>query len=121
MRIISQNSMIDVPYEVCAFSIGENINGFNIYARSKFLDEKPCLYATYNSEAKALKAMEMLRSAYVGLPILFQNVDMNESVVDKLKEWKRNGIVLIHDNAEVKIEQVNNAIFQFPKDEEIEV
>lgn len=85
------------------------------------LDEKPCRFADYSSEEKAIKVMEMLRSAYVGLPILFQNVDMNESVVDKLKEWKRDGIILIHDNAEAKIEQVKNAIFQFPKDEEIEV
>ena len=123
MRLISQNGMIDVPYKISALSTGygEPDRKYNIYVRSKLLDEKPCVFATYSNEAKALKVMEMLRNAYVGLPILFQNVDMNESVVDKLKEWKRDGIVLLHDNADSKIEQVNNAIFKFPADEEVEV
>lgn len=122
MRLVSQDGMIDVPYEISALSIGygEPNRKYEIYIRSKFLDEKPCAFATYSTKEKALKVMEMLRKAYVGLPILFQNVDMDESVVDKLKEWKRDGIMLLHDNAETKIEQVNNAIFVFPKDEEVE-
>ena len=95
MRIISQNSMIDVPYEVCAFSIGENINGFNIYARSKFLDEKPCLYATYKSEEKALKAMEMLREKYTYF-----------CTAETPKYWFAFN---------------NPKVFRFPQDDEIEV
>lgn len=121
MRLISQNGMIDVPYDLSALSIGEVGSSTTIYIRSRLLGEKPCVFATYFNTDKALKVMEMLRNAYVGLPILFQNVDMNESVVDKLKEWKRDGIVLLHDNADSKIEQVNNAIFKFPADEEVEV
>ena len=123
MRLISQNGMIDVPYEISALSIGfgEPDRKYNIYIRSKLLDEKPCVFATYSTKDKVLTVMEMLRNAYVGLPILFQNVDMNESVVEKLKEWKRDGIVLLHDNADSKIEQVNNAIFKFPDDSEVEV
>ena len=123
MRLISQNGSIDVPYDYFSLTI----------ATGKYKDvEVACIYchklsspqgtklAEYSTMKKAEKAMEMLRTAYVGLPILFQNVDMNESVVDKLKEWKRDGIVLLHDNADSKIEQVNNAIFQFPKDEDVE-
>lgn len=123
MRLISQDRKIDVPYEISALSMGfgEPDRKYNIYIRSKLLDEKPCVLATYTTEAKAIKAMEMVRNAYVRLPILFQNVDMSENVLDKLKEWKRDGIVLFHDNAETKVEQVNNAIFQFPADDEIEV
>ena len=119
MRIISQNSMIDVPYEVCAFSIGENINGFNIYARSKFLDEKPCLYATYKSEEKALKAMEMLRDAYVGMPVIMQNVEVADEVIEKLK--KQNVICAKLPEEKSSIEYVNNTYFKFPKDNDVEV
>ena len=121
MRLASQDGMIDVPYDISALSIGGMGESATIYVRSKLLDEKPCVFATYSTKSKALKVMEMLRNAYVGLPILFQNVDMNESVVDKLNEWKRDGIVLLHDNADPKIEQVNNAIFKFPDDSEVEV
>lgn len=122
MRLISQDGMIDVPHEISALSIGfgEPDKKYNIYIRSKLLDEKPCVFATYSTKDKAIKVMEMLRKAYLRLPILLQNVDMDESVVEKLKEWKRDGIVLLHDNAETKIEQVNNAIFVFPKDDEVE-
>lgn len=120
MRLISQDGMIDVPYEISALSIGRMGESVTIYVRSKLLDEKPCVFATYSNTDKSLKVMEMLRKSYIGLPILFQNVDIDESVVEKLNEWKRDGIVLLHDNAETKIEQVNNAIFVFPKDEEVE-
>ena len=114
MRIISQGGHADLPYEEIALCMACE----DIIARH---NDKEYLMARYSTMDKAKKAMEMLRTAYVGLPILFQNVDMNESVVDKLKEWKRDGIVLLHDNADSKIEQVNNAIFQFPKDEDVEV
>ena len=117
MRVISQDDAFDFPYENIMVARIEN----NVVCATMPNIEDKVLLGEYSSREKALKAMEMLRNAYVGLPILFQNVDMDESVLDKLKEWKRDGIVLLHDNAETKIEQVNNAIFKFPKDEEIEV
>lgn len=119
MRLVSQDGMIDVPYE----EVSLEINDKEIYCGYSSTITRHCTgrrMAEYSTHEKALKVMEMLRKAYVGLPILFQNVNMDESVVDKLKEWKRDGIVLLHDNAETKIEQVNNAIFVFPKDEEVE-
>ncbi len=64
MRLISQDGMIDVPYEISALSIGGMGESATIYVRSKLLDEKPCVLATYSTEAKALKVMEMLRNAY---------------------------------------------------------
>lgn len=122
MRLISQDRMIDVPYEYGSLSVGvgkaEEIEHAAIRYHNVSSPNGTKL-AEYSSKDKALKVMEMLRNAYVGLPILFQNVDMNESVVDKLKEWKRDGIVLLHDNADSKIEQVNNAIFKFPADSEV--
>lgn len=122
MRLISQDGMIDVPYDKVVIKATEH--PFKTIISALFEREdymKDIVMGCYSTESKALKVMEMLRNAYVGLPILFQNVDMNESVVDKLKEWKRDGIVLLHDNADSKIEQVNNAIFKFPDDSEVEV
>lgn len=122
MRVISQDGMIDVPYEISAFSFGHKVDmsEFNIYIRSKFLDEKPCIIATYSTKEKAMKAMEMLRSAYSGMPVVFQNVEPSEDVKELLKRAKTNGIIAITDDKKSKIEYVNNVIFQFPKDEEVE-
>ena len=61
MRLISQDGMIDVPYEISALSIGGMGESTTIYVRSKLLDEKPCVFATYSNTDKALKVMEMLR------------------------------------------------------------
>lgn len=74
MRVISQDGMIDVPYEISAFSFGHKVDmsEFNIYIRSKFLDEKPCIIATYSTKEKAMKAMEMLRNTYKDIQIIFQ-------------------------------------------------
>ena len=117
MRLISQNGNFDIPYDEIVVELFDNC----VVGRLKEYIGRDIILGAYSTDEKAQKAMEMLRTAYVGLPILFQNVDMNESVVDKLKEWKRDGIVLLHDNADSKIEQVNNAIFQFPQDEDVEV
>ena len=67
MRLISQDGIIDVPYEISALSTGygEPDRKYNIYIRSKLLDEKPCVFAIYSTGAKALKVMEMLRKEYL--------------------------------------------------------
>lgn len=78
--------------------------------------------AEYGSKEKAKKAMEMLRKAYVGMPILFQNVEITEDVVKQFEKLKNSGIIVqTMNNEPSKVEYVNNCIFQFPKDDEIEV
>ena len=66
MRVISQDGTIDIPYELSAVTIGNkgDLSEFNINIRSKLLDERPCIVATYSTETKVQKAMEMLRTAY---------------------------------------------------------
>lgn len=68
MRVISQDGTIDVPYENFVFSILNNGGGYGIVA-VKNVAEPPevflnSLIATYSTEAKAIKAMEMLRKVY---------------------------------------------------------
>lgn len=92
MRLVSQDGSIDVPYEMCALSIGTTANKTNIYVRSKLFDEKPCLFGVYSEERKALKAMEELRKTYSKIP--------NNSVED----W-----------------YFEDLVFQFPKDKDIKV
>lgn len=97
MRIISQDGTIDVPYNLFSLSV----------ACGKYKDvEYACIYchnisaphgtklAEYSSKEKALKAMKTLRKAYAGMPIT------------------------IYPS---KMVFTNNAIFQFPQDDEIEV
>ena len=122
MRVIGQDGMIDVPYEISTFSFGYKVDmsKFNIYIRSKFLSEKPFIIATYSTKEKAMKVMEMLRNAYTGMPVIFQNVEPSEDFERMLKRTKTNGIIAITDDKKSKIEYVNNVIFQFPKDEEVE-
>ena len=95
MRLISQDGMIDVPYEISALSIGRIGESATIYVRSKLLDEKPCVFATYSNTDKALKVMEMLRSQYQRI-------------------WEI-------ENGFITPGIINNHIFVFPQDEEIEV
>ena len=109
MRLISQDGMIDVPYEISALSIGRIGESATIYVRSKLLDEKPCVFATYSNTDKALKVMEMLREKYAKLEIF-------KSVYQK-------GL-LTELNKELGFDEMQNtltSIFRFPKDEEVEV
>ena len=116
MRVISQDGTMDVPYEnvvlyqdekeiMCIFS--------GIYIGRKL--------AQYSTEKKALTAMEMLREAYTSMPIVMQNVDVSEDVAEECERLKKCGIMVRAENQPSKVDFINNAIFQFPQDDEIEV
>lgn len=93
MRVISQDGTMDVPYEMVViqrfkedvYFLNRNLTGVEDLINDIKL-------AQYSSEAKAIKAMEMLRKAWINEAIEFTH-----------------GIY--H----------RNAVFQFPQNDEIEV
>ena len=124
MRVISQDGTIDIPYELSAVTIGNkgDLSEFNINIRSKLLDERPCIVATYSTETKAQKAMEMLRTAYAGKFVT--NADISEDFNERLKELMKGGFgtVLVKETNDCRVEFNNlNGYFQFPADEDVEV
>ena len=124
MRVISQDGTIDVPYDYFSLSI----------ASGKYEDvEVACIYchnlsspngtklAKYSSREKALKVMELLRETYIGMPIVMQNVAISEDVAKEFERLKKCGIMVRAENQPSKVDFINNAVFQFPQDDEIEV
>lgn len=85
MRVISQNGKFDLPYENLVIFVEYE----NVIAR--FENERHLL-AQYSTKAKAIKAMEMLREAWIN-----ETVEFEDGIYHR------------------------NIIFQFPKDSEIEV
>lgn len=116
MRLVSQDGTCDIPYNLCSVYM---LKAYDCY---KVLASNTDIYtlATYSTEQKALKAMEMLRDAFAG-KFVFKNVDLDDSVFELLKEWKSKGVVVKTNDDTQDVQYINNAIFQFPKDEEIEV
>ena len=123
MRIISQDGTIDVPYDYFSLSI----------ASGKYKDvEYSCVYchnissphgtklAEYSSKEKALKAMEMLREAYAGKPIL--NVDELPNLApQEFREKLGTGDILLCNKSNADVSFSNNYYFQFPQDNEVEI
>ena len=104
MRIISQDGMIDVPYEQVSIEQREN----EIWCGYSSTMEKHCigkLFAKYSTEENAKKAVETLRDVYVG----------NE-MYKVMSEAQRAAFVTITN--EEQQEQLCG-IFRFPKEEEI--
>lgn len=125
MRVISQNGKSDIPYEYFAFSIVGNGSGYSIIA-TRNIAEPPevainSVIATYLTKEKAVKAMEMLRETYVGMPIMMQNVTISEDAAKEFERLKKCGIMVRTENQPSKVDFINNAVFQFPQDDEIEV
>ena len=123
MRVISQDGTIDMPYEEVLITLGcsgdkreYHINGHLIYQEGS----SSVKFATYSTEEKAKKAMEMLRDAYIGMPIVMQNVDVSEDVSREFERLKKCSIIVQTENQPSKIECISNAIFQFPTEEELE-
>lgn len=126
MRVISQTGKSDIPYENFVFSILNSSGGNYGIVAVKNVAEPPELFmnsliATYSTEAKAIKAMEMLREAYIGMPIVMQNVAISEDVAKEFERLKKCGIMVQTKNQPSKVDFINNAVFQFPQDDEIEV
>lgn len=125
MRVISQTGKTDIPYEDFVFSILNSGGNYGIVA-VKNVAESPevfmnSLIATYSTEAKAIKAMKTLREAYIGMPIVMQNVDISEDVAEEFERLKKYGIMVQAENQPSKVDFINNDVFQFPQDDEIEV
>ena len=123
MRVISQDGTIDVPYDYFSLSLAsgkyEDVEVAYIYCHNLSSPNGTKL-AEYFTKEKAIKAMEMLRDAYIGMPIVMQNVDISEDVSMEFERLKKCGIVVQTENQPSKIECISNAIFQFPTEEELE-
>lgn len=108
MRILSQTGIVDLPYE----NIGISRNNKEIVA-TPIADSNPqeryWTLAEYSTEAKARKAMEMLR-------VLFENYDWIKSTGNS-EELKQVARILNHD----EFEKMTASYFQFPADDEVEV
>jgi hypothetical protein len=95
MRIISQDNRKDVPYEQYSFKFGWSDDYSQLYINAKNMSGQSERMATYSSEEKAIKAMEMLHKTY-----------------GNYLETKSNNYYFAFDYPKV---------FQFPQDDEIEV
>ena len=123
MRVISQDGTIDIPYDSVIIQRFKS----KIYFLNKNLTGVEPLnddmqIAEYSTEEKAKKAMEMLRKAYVGSIVMFQNVEPTDELKEMLKIHGIEAIYAILDNQpqEIKFENHQNFYFQFPTEEELE-
>ena len=120
MRVISQDGTIDIPYD----SVIIQRFGGEIYFLNKNLIGVEQLVsdmdiATYSNEEKAKKAMEMLRDTYqYGKRVAVPKFD--ESGIDKEDDITLYNTRLINDFFKGGT-YVPTKVFQFPKDEDVEV
>ena len=120
MRVISQDGTIDIPYD----SVIIQRFGREIYFLNKNLIGVEQLVsdidiATYSTEEKAKKAMEMLRDTYqYGKRVAVPKFD--ESGIDKEDDITIYNTRLINDFFKGGT-YVPTKVFQFPKDEDVEV
>lgn len=119
MRLISQNGNYDVPYEKVVVTT-------SFLNRNKIIVQEPGAtgdwipMAEYSSKEKVKKALCLLHEAYAGT-VLVRNLELSEDAAEIFKTAHANMIFASADNQEPKIEFLNNRIFRFPKDEDIEV
>lgn len=117
MRVISQDGTMDFSYEMSTIFIYRR----NAVAIQPAGDIEVSVVGRYSSKAKALKAMEMLRETYAGMPIMMQNVELTEEEIKVFEQIKKSGIMVRLVDEPSKVECFNNIIFQLPQDSEIEV
>lgn len=118
MRILSQdNGKYDFPYENIVLEKMMDCNTIYAYTGTG----QPFKMAVYSSAEKMDKAMEMLHEAYTGIPLIIQNLDTLDDVMEMFEKLKKQGICVVSENQPSKVEYVGNILFQFPQNNEIEV
>ena len=122
MRVISQDGTMDFPYENSIVFIDTRAKDAVFVRMQAIGDDEASIMADYSTEEKAKKAMEMLRKAYVGNIVMFQNVEPTDELKEMLKIHGIEAIYAILDNQpqEIKFENHQNFYFQFPTEEELE-
>ena len=117
MRVISQDGRLDFPYENSVVFISlVDASEIRIVAIG---DDDNVVIAKYSTEEKAKKAMEMLRDAYqYGKRVAVPKID--ESGIDKEDDIALYNTRLINDFFKGGT-YVPTKVFQFPKDEDVDV
>ena len=124
MRVISQDNNLDFPYENIAISIGFRGDKKEFYVYAHMINcyemgKRPQKLATYSTEEKAQKAMDMLRTAYTGRFVT--TADVPDDFNEQLKELMKGGFgtVIVKDTNDSRVEFNNlNGYFQFPQDDD---
>lgn len=128
MRVISQDGLIDVPYEISVFHIDFEISGATIRANIAGDTGKGTIIAHYSEEEKAKKAMSILHDSYTGECLFFIKNELppedratlgDISWSQAIHETKCNGIISIIPKEYVETTWNNNIVFRFPKEEEL--
>lgn len=102
MRVISQDGIIDVPYEMAVVYV--ECEG--VIAK---VGDKRYVMGSYSTEKKAVKAMEMLREHNEGVIFL-------KTIINTEK-----GTPFVSGLSKTDFNKLTQNYFQFPQDNEIEV
>lgn len=102
MRVISQDGMVDIPYENHCFSMDYRDSTRVIVWKIGSKNADVVAIAKYSTQEKAMKAMEMLREKYLSRMELGGGYDITNGHYVQPDSW------------------VLPRVFQFPKDEEVE-
>lgn len=114
MRVISQDGTIDMPYEEVIiqrfrsriYFLNKNLTGVESLSDDMQIAE-------YSTEAKAIKAMEMLREQYSRIRII-------KALASGACEYMEKSLKP-EEFKDIFEEYINMEVFQFPQDDEIEV
>lgn len=109
MRIVSQDDMYDLPYDKCVIWISDR----KVIKVSPIGEPEPnYTFAKYSTQEKAERAIQLLREAYSGMPIIC-NISESEYEEKKFKEiLKIPSIISVSIPNEIsKVEYVNRMIF----------
>lgn len=122
MRVISQDGTIDVPYDSTWVSVYEKCINGRTYVRMYLCGyDDSVAVADYSTKEKAIKAIEMLRTAYTGQFIT--NAELSEDFEKEMEKLMKGSFAVVRVRDSDGCVEFNNlnGYFRFPKDDEVKV
>lgn len=119
MRVVSQDGTFCVPIDMYAVSIGNRRDEekYYVFVNPACFDRHGIKIATYSTQEKAMKALELMRMAYCGV-VVAEPIKKSFSKEERqrfLEEVKNTPLQVLNE----RYSSIECKIWRFPKDNEV--
>lgn len=108
MRVVTQKRDYSFDFDNTIFWIQYN----TIYAKH---ENNSIPIGQYDSDERAAEVFEDMHKAYSNTPIIFQNVAIDKSAEQALKDMEKNALFINLPGEPMKVEEISNSVYYMPE------
>lgn len=109
MRVVSQKRNYSIDFDRTVFWVQLEV----IYAK---IGTESIAIGQYESDKRAAEVFEDMHNAYSDMQLIFRNIEIEDDLGQKLKEWGNKSIITNLPDEPAKVEQIGNSVYYMPEE-----